>query len=785
MKKGIRQRPKPTSDEAARAATAAARAGWLHKTEAFLLGVAVALMVAAMLIPSEAAVAFGSHVILVMAWLVLTAAWLTRCLCEDRPTWHVGPVAASLGVFLALHSVSALVMLDPGHGRPTLNALWLWISFGLLFLTLRQLARRPVEQRAIVSVLLAMGVGLSTFGVYQAVWVYPRIRLEYQQNPDQVLREAGFHDPGPAQRRHFQDRLNSTEPVGPFALTNSLAGVLVSCVVLLAGLSMSFWHARGHWHGSGVVTLCLLMLMAAILLTCLLATKSRAGYLATLAGLGGLLVFSPVLRTWLRRRWPWATAMGAGLLLIAVCVAGFGGLDRELLTEASKSLRYRFEYWQSSAAMIADHPWWGCGPGNFKDYYTQYKLPQASETIADPHNFLMEVAATAGLPALVAFVLTGLVLIRRVARPRNSRTEAAQTPAAPSAARPVYLGAVGGFLLAYPAGWAGAQSPAIAMLFVALPVTLLALRGLMPWVARGNLTASPLLVAAGALLVNLLAAGGISLPGVAGILWTLFALALNGVEDHEDREQAVANPDSRRWCGPVVARAAIGLATAGALLAGVLSYFTMYRPVLAGHKFTAFRSQIQRGGGPRVAEAVARESRKAAKADPWWAEPCDKRAEALHYLWLDKPSSQRLAAFQEAAAAARRRNPQSSELASRQGQRLMAMYAASGHRHLLQDASEAYARAVSLYPNSSLLRARRAWAYHVAGQSKKSRREARLALELDRQMPHQELKLKHQSLNAWAPNEQERQPPPAGQEVNAEQLMRRLRTRTSKAPQAR
>ncbi len=50
--------------------------------------------------------------------------------------------------------------------------------------------------------------------------------------------------------------------------------------------------------------------------------------------------------------------------------------------------------------MIFDHPLLGCGPGNFQQYYTFYKLPEASETVADPHNFLLEIAATAGLPAL-------------------------------------------------------------------------------------------------------------------------------------------------------------------------------------------------------------------------------------------------------------------------------------------------------------------------------------------------------------------------------------------------
>ena len=94
-------------------------------------------------------------------------------------------------------------------------------------------------------------------------------------------------------------------------------------------------------------------------------------------------------------------AVAAVLLAAAVAV---GTLDRDRLAQASKSFGYRLQYWQSSLQMIADHPWLGCGPGNFQDAYTRYKLPEASEEIADPHNFLLEIWATAGTPAALAFL---------------------------------------------------------------------------------------------------------------------------------------------------------------------------------------------------------------------------------------------------------------------------------------------------------------------------------------------------------------------------------------------
>ena len=96
-----------------------------------------------------------------------------------------------------------------------------------------------------------------------------------------------------------------------------------------------------------------------------------------------------------------------------------GALDREVLSEAGKSLGYRLQYWQASWQMIREHPWLGCGPGQFQASYTRYKLPEASETVADPHNFLLEVWATAGTPAAVALVALLLVAAWQIVRARR------------------------------------------------------------------------------------------------------------------------------------------------------------------------------------------------------------------------------------------------------------------------------------------------------------------------------------------------------------------------------
>src|SRR5208282_2916631 len=88
--------------------------------------------------------------------------------------------------------------------------------------------------------------------------------------------------------------------------------------------------------------------------------------------------------------------------LAAVTIAGFARPD--LAKAAATSFGYRVQYWQATLRMIADRPLLGCGPGNFQDLYTQYKLPEASEEVADPHDFLLEVWATAGTPAMLALL---------------------------------------------------------------------------------------------------------------------------------------------------------------------------------------------------------------------------------------------------------------------------------------------------------------------------------------------------------------------------------------------
>ncbi|MHC4179152.1 MAG: O-antigen ligase family protein, partial [Planctomycetota bacterium] len=378
----------------------------------WLLGGMCALFVARPLFPSEGAARQGDGLPVVMLWLVLAALWGFGAIARPRFRVRFGWTDAAVLLLIAWHTIAALWAAKHLSPRPAVNMLWEWIALGLAFFLARQLIAGRREARAIVAVMIALAVALSAYGLYQYAHELPNQRAEYAGDLDRAMRDAGvWFPPGAPERQAFKDRLESKEPYATFALANSLAGYLAPWLVVLAGVGISAGPGRRRlWIWVGVV--CAGLPIAA----CLLLTKSRSGWLAFLFGMFLLLVWlgwsllhrmRGAGRGW---RLPAAVvAFGVIILAVGVCVAvslgmATGALDREVLSEASKSLGYRVQYWRSSLRMIGDHPLVGCGPGNFQNAYTAYKLPEASEEVADPHNFLLEVWATAGTPAMLALL---------------------------------------------------------------------------------------------------------------------------------------------------------------------------------------------------------------------------------------------------------------------------------------------------------------------------------------------------------------------------------------------
>ncbi len=753
--------------QAMQADVPAANAAPADSLRPWLLAAACALVVARPMFPSEGLPESGDDLPVVMLWLAVTMAWFAGAIRGSRLRLRFGWTDAAIMLLVVWYVVSAIRAAFEASPRPAVNILWQWVGVALALLMIRQLVASRREARAIVAVMIGLAVALAVVGLYQYFYEMPNTFNKFIRNPDEQLREIGIWSPPDSKERYtFALRLGAREPIATFALTNSLAGFLVTWMTMAVGIAASAGlgnreiSVRNHLPGTGPpgaphkwfltlisraglsrrefrivgAAIVAVLLMA----VCLVLTKSRSGYLAALVSLGPAWWVG---RSPRQGRWGWRTAAAAAAVMVAiVAVAGIGmavgGLDYEVLAEATKSLGYRLQYWQASLAIIADHPFFGCGPGQFQDAYTAYKLPAASEEIADPHNFLLEVWANAGTPAALALItailLFSATLFRGSLDRRATDGPTLDNPEVPpagsdtlpeiaptDATRFAVLGGASGLLLSLPLALTSSAPPGWISVVIALPVASVVIAALWPWIQRGRLPVLLPGVAAFVLLLNLLAAGGIGFAGVAGSLWLLVALGLNLAE--------------HRTVHPLPRSAAFA-GLAATLLAAAACYLSAYGPVLKSRAaIEAARHNPQRAGELFHA---------AAETDPLAAEPRTQLAMLAFARWQQTGSQEAFREFEQHQAAALERDPHSSSAWAQAGRLYAQAYSVTRTRSMAEKAAEAYRVAVEYYPTNANYRAEFAFALLTAGDKTSFTEHAAKAFEIDSATPHEDKKLK-------------------------------------------
>jgi tetratricopeptide (TPR) repeat protein len=745
------------------------------------LGLLAALLCARAFWPSEPDLRSGAGAGLawVLALFLVFGLALAASLVAGtfRFRWSWGDLACCALCGLVAHSATHAV-----DRRVALNLAWEWVALGGAYLLVRNLPRARIESSALGSALVATAVAVSAYGLYQTRVELPQLRAHYQRNPAQVLRTVNI-EPGSHGELVFKDRLlGSTEVWSTFALPNSLAGFIVGPLVLL--LAVGFWNLANRSGASAPwAALCLAAPAALVLLLCLLLTKCLSAFVGLLASLG-LLAWRA------RRRVParllWTTGL-AGLFAVAalagIAVAN-GRLDSGLLTQAARSLRYRWEYCQGAwgvitggnaglqAALSSPFLWSGVGPGNFGAAYLKHKLPVSSEEILDPHNLFLEVWATAGfwaLFALLAALAIGLwnALCPGAEKPGAMATGRDQeirvrgrsrmtTRTAPLSADADWddvadaaPGRTGWLTAAAGAGWilavvVGQLNPFQGDLFYRWLILgaswLAAALMLAPLWRRLSMPALAPGAAAAAVAVTLLAAGGIGIPSVALALWSLLALALNLRDD--------------RGCGRLRAFSsrmpALGLAALWAALLGTFLGVTM--PYWRCQQALALAEEAMTRRPPDYDRAE--ESYGAAiTADrydprPWrglaylnWAVWQERGAKIEDQRWKTIPPLLRRAASPP-------RNPFAwslhTERAHALGRLLETLSARIGPREALPlraEIVEAARDATRLYPSSADLHAELAEASAAISMYQDAVTEASEALRLDQLTPHLDRKL--------------------------------------------
>lgn len=735
----------------------------------------------------------ASGLLLALAAMLGLVAWSLWGMSHPTPPgWRVSWIEVVLGLGVAWIGGSGWWMAEQGNPRATLNSVWAWLGFAASYWLARQFVRDEVDRRAIVAVGLGLVVTQAAYGLYQSGYARPRDRAIYEQDPDRVLREIGIDAPqGSPVRALYDSRMRDTEPLGTYSLTNSLAGLLAPWIILAGSIGLSEYQQRQGKSPSplgsqrvnerageresnslGRGALFLLGLAGLAALFCLVLTKSRSAYIATMLGVAGL--------GWMaaRRRWriparAWlAGAVGATLLVAIAAAIGF--LDREVLSEARKSLGVRWEYWRATARLIRDYPFFGCGWGNYQAYYASYKAPESSETVADPHNAWFELAANAGLPAAALLTLGAAGVVWRLLRGSSADSptaERATADAATSASRRIwiYVGAVAGAAASSLASSLGPAPAESLFYFCALPIGILVVAALDGWVCRGDLPAWGLGLALLVLAVNLSAAGSLIFPGVMVTGWLLAS-----IRGDSSRPNALASsnsgqaaPQSEPEFKPRTSLAL--LMTTGSMILFIACIWTGFRPVVLSQLHLAFGiAEAQHGSWPAAAE----QWKRSAEYDPWSSEPWVHLAGTARQFTSPLEASS-WEAFDRSCDEAIARNRHSATLRNELGKLCLEVWRSTGDRRAIEAAERHFrVAATELYPHGIMARAQWAWTLHLKGDESGARREATEALRLHELMPHREQRLTMQQLFD-APRRWPDQPSAEG-DLSAETWMRRL-----------
>jgi hypothetical protein len=432
------------------------------------------------------------------------------------------------------------------------------------------------------------------------------------------------------------------------------------------------------------------------------------------------------------------TAGAAAVVVLVAAAYASGGLDRFVVSESAKSLRYRFEYWTATWRMLektARNLVVGVGPGNFRQNYLEFKLPQSSEEIADPHNLVLDVWANGGLIALAGLAGACFWCVRPLWS-LESRLQAADKPDAggiltpPEGGAPTIVGGAAAFLIVLFLGLADEVT-----MVLLLPAWLLVVLVCRP-IFQQEVPRVVAAAAALALLVHLVGAGGIGMPAVTEVLLLSAMLAvppggaiLRGPElpntpDDRIRDSTLIDYEFEPRLGALVF-GGLGIALYMAC------WFTGLMPIVTVRsKLESAREALFERGRPSQAE---RDFRFAVEFDPWSPTACERLSEMTLQNWLAAEGDrseifERCVKWQRIAIERDPRNPAGYRFL---GEIYMAKAIGEQDSAAAALAVEAFERAAARYRNHAVLQSQLAEALWKAGKTPAARDAARSARDLN------------------------------------------------------
>jgi hypothetical protein len=488
-------------------------------------------------------------VLLTMLTLVAGIAWAVRRAWSGQiSSLRIGLVELALALFVVLAFIGA--PLAASYKRAAYLTAWSWVGFACLCFLIRRFLTRAEDQHALLAVLLAGAVSLSVGTFYHTLVEWPRDYQTFYEKPwkfDALLKRKG--DPTEEERLTAHQKIEGREESATFFHPATLAGFLVLLLPGLVGATVASLRAGLPRWQTLLTAGCAVIVLTALCLTrqpLALAAVFIVGLVAV--GWSAFLVSSRI----------WAPAL-VGLLLLGV--GGYVLFRYEWLGALpDATLKDR---WSVVERAVGEYPLFGIGGSHFALFYPHFQAPIGAPRGVGPGNFVFQIAAEFGLPALLALLLAlGLFLFRVRPAEAPATTESASLP---EVRWEFQLGGTLGILLGFilraaiiPEGGVSDRSSLILGEAIAAGIravvwfgTLALLEGI-PWSAtefRSSLRAG-----VAGLLLFWLVSDGVGWPSLVGVLWVVVGLGLAGTKEG----WALSNEKLSRYL-PLPILAAVGL----------------------------------------------------------------------------------------------------------------------------------------------------------------------------------------------------------------------------------
>ncbi len=321
-------------------------------------------------------------------------------------------------------AVAALAVASCGWAADTfisvITGAHLLAGFCLLWAA-SQLVRSWDRLRLVAAICFGLLLTLVAQSTIYCLIDVPENTRYWNEHKDQILKEHNWRA-GSFAATQFEHKVVSGEIPSFFNSANTFAAVGVMLFAVAAGIGIQRIKDK-----EGAAAILLAVIAAAGAAWIIYLARSKTAGATPVLGVG-MLVAVAMLRPRLKRHsvafyWLGVAACFGGMIAVAGHGLYHGGL---FPGHFSNSLDFRWKYWVASVRVFLAHPLLGVGWSNFGLHYMAARLPEASEEIKDPHNFLIRFFAELGITGGGLVVAWLLRMWWEMTRPTDDAAAAAE-----------------------------------------------------------------------------------------------------------------------------------------------------------------------------------------------------------------------------------------------------------------------------------------------------------------------------------------------------------------------